>query len=105
MIAIDTLVHNFLHRTGIAQTLGSAHPYGPACYAEHGCAEIMASLSSQIDARAFNPAYPQVFPRFVQHAIWRYCAQGGLSVCNEASIAWREACRYCRIRQYCACIL
>ena len=32
MIAIDTLVHNFLHRTGILQRFDAAHPYGPACY-------------------------------------------------------------------------
>jgi hypothetical protein len=33
MIAIDTLVHNFLHRTGTLARLDAAHPYGPACYA------------------------------------------------------------------------
>ena len=32
MIAIDTLVHNFLHRTGILQRFGAAHAYGAACY-------------------------------------------------------------------------
>jgi hypothetical protein len=32
MIAIDTLVHNFLHRTGILHRLGGAHVYGAACY-------------------------------------------------------------------------
>src|SRR3954463_9421353 len=29
MIAIDTLVHNFLHRTGILRGIGVEHPYGP----------------------------------------------------------------------------
>ena len=28
MIPIDTLVHNFLHRTGILSRLGAAHAYG-----------------------------------------------------------------------------
>src|ERR1035437_9670713 len=28
MIAVDTLVHNFLHRTGILHRLGANHPYG-----------------------------------------------------------------------------
>ena len=32
MIAIDTLVHNFLHRTGILARFGADHLYGPACY-------------------------------------------------------------------------
>lgn len=32
MIAVDTLVHNFLYRTGILQDCGSAHTYGAACY-------------------------------------------------------------------------
>ena len=30
MIAVDTLVHKFLHRTGILDRLGAGHPYGPA---------------------------------------------------------------------------
>ena len=40
MIAVDTLVHNFLHRTGILKRLGADHPYGPACYAPDGCADL-----------------------------------------------------------------
>ena len=75
MIAIDTLVHNFLHRTGILHRFGAGHAYGAACYRPGGCAEIIAAVADRIDARAFNPAYPAVFPRFVQQAIWRYCAQ------------------------------
>ena len=31
LIAVDTLVHNFLHRTGILARLKAAHPYGPGC--------------------------------------------------------------------------
>jgi hypothetical protein len=43
MIAVDTLVHNFLHRTGILARLDAGHPYGPACYTPAGCAEILES--------------------------------------------------------------
>jgi hypothetical protein len=43
---------------------------------------IIARLAERIDARQFNPAFPQTFPRFVQRAIWQYCAQDGLDVCN-----------------------
>src|ERR1035437_3159000 len=75
MIAVDTLVHNFLHRTGILHRLGANHPYGAACYRPNGCADIIRTVSARIDARPFNRTFPQAFPRFVQHAIWRYCAQ------------------------------
>ena len=40
MIAVDTLVHNFLHRTGTLGRLGKDHAYGPACYAPAGCADL-----------------------------------------------------------------
>jgi hypothetical protein len=81
-IAVDTLVHNFLHRTGILQRFCADHPYGTACYRPGGCAGILRLLATHIDAREFNPAFPASFPRFVQSAIWRYCAENGLDVCN-----------------------
>ena len=34
MIAIDTLVHAWLHRTGILRGLDAEHAYGPGCYGE-----------------------------------------------------------------------
>jgi hypothetical protein len=92
MIAIDTLVHNFLHRTGILARLDAAHPYGPACYAPDGCAEILERIAANIDARQFNPAFPANFPRFVQHAIWRFCAEYGLDECNGRQIDDRRRC-------------
>jgi hypothetical protein len=36
MIAIDTLVHNFLHRTGVLHQTGATHPYGVGCYSPGG---------------------------------------------------------------------
>jgi hypothetical protein len=97
MIAIDTLVHNFLVRTG------SDHSYGAACYQAGGCADIIDAAAQRIDARQFNPGFPQPFPRFVQHAIWRYCAQSGLDVCNGNRIDDRKSCTnvYCQIRSHC----
>jgi hypothetical protein len=38
MIAIDTLVHNFLHRTGILARFNADHAYRAACYRPGGCA-------------------------------------------------------------------
>jgi hypothetical protein len=68
-VAVDTLVHNFLHRTGILRRLCADHPYGARCYQPGGCAGILGLLAAHIDARQFNPAFPATFPRFVQSAI------------------------------------
>lgn len=86
MLAVDTLVHNFLHRTGMLCRLNSEHPYGLGCYAESGCADALTRIAHKIDARKFNPSFPKQFPRYVQYAIWRYCAQLELNVCNGNNI-------------------
>jgi hypothetical protein len=103
MIAIDTLVHNFLHRTGILHRLGGNHGYGVSCYRPGGCAQIIETVARRIDAREFNPDFPRIFPRFVQHAIWRYCAQQGLDICNGNQIDDRKPCvnRRCEIYSIC----
>jgi hypothetical protein len=103
MIAVDTLVHNFLHRTGILRRFGADHPYGPACYRAGRCADIIRVVTDQIDAQAFNRGFPQPFPRFVQHAVWRYCAQNGLNVCNGNRINDRGRCTniYCQLYSIC----
>jgi len=103
MIAIDTLVHNFLHRTGLLEDWGAPHGYGAACYSPGGCAEIIRAIASQIDASAFNRRFPRVFPRFVQHAIWRFCAADGLNVCNGNRIDDRKPCQnsYCQLFNKC----
>jgi hypothetical protein len=92
MIAVDTLVHNFLHRTGILRDLAAEHLYGGHCYSPNGCAAIVERIAGQIDARRFNPAFPANFPRFVQHAIWRFCAEAGLNRCNGRRIDDRAPC-------------
>ena len=92
MIAVDTLVHNFLHRTGILREMHANHPYGAGCYGSNGCAAIIERIASEIDARRFNPGFPANFPRFVQFAIWRFCAEAGLNRCNGHRIDDRAAC-------------
>jgi hypothetical protein len=92
MIAVDTLVHNFLHRTGILHRFRATHPYGTACNRPGGCADIIEAVAGRIDARQFNQRFPTVFPRFVQQAIWRYCSQQGLDICNGNRIDDRERC-------------
>jgi hypothetical protein len=103
MIAIDTLVHNFLHRTGILHRFRADHPYGVACYRPGGCAEIIETVAQQIDARQFNRRFPRTFPRFVQHAIWRYCSQQGLDICNGNQIDDRKRCSNIQCSLYSAC--
>ena len=51
----------------------------------------------------FNPSFPKTFPRFVQHAIWRYCSQNGLDVCNGNRIDETRRCDNldCRVRLMC----
>ena len=103
MIAIDTLVHNFLHRTGVLRELAAEHAYGSACYGPHGCAAIIENIAGQIDAREFNPSYPANFPRFVQHAIWQFCAEGGLNRCNGHRIDDRGRCDQIDCPVYASC--
>ena len=104
MIAIDTLVHNFLHRSGILRDLDAEHPYGSGCYAPSGCAAIIERIAGNIDASQFNPAFPANFPRFVQFAIWRFCAAAGLNRCNGHRIDDRARCDQadCPVFERCA---
>jgi len=92
LIAVDTLVHNLLYRTGITQRLGAAHPYGHRCYRPDGCAAVIEQISAEIDARRFNAEFPANFPRYVQHALWRFCAENGLNECNGHQIDDRNRC-------------
>jgi hypothetical protein len=102
-VAVDTLVHNFLHRTGILQRFCADHPYGDRCYQSGGCAGIIGLLAANFDAREFNPAFPSAFPRFVQSAIWGYCAENDLDVCNGNRIDDDTRCdnRHCQLFRRC----
>jgi hypothetical protein len=61
-IVVDTLVHNFLVRTGILDRLAAGHPYGPACYRPGGCVDVLTGVATAIDVRRFNPGFPNVSP-------------------------------------------
>ena len=86
MVAIDSLVHNLLHRTGTLAAHGAEHAYGPTCYRPGKCADIVRQLAHEYDARELDPSFPKVFPRLVQHALWHFCAQEGLNICNGVQI-------------------
>jgi hypothetical protein len=92
LIVVDTLVHNWMHRTGILRRLKAEHPYGPACYRPGGCAAIIETVASRIDARQFGASFPAAFPRYLQKAIWHFCAQSGRDVCNGNRINDRTRC-------------
>ena len=66
-------------------------------------ANIIAAAADRIDARQFNPAFPQPFPRFVQNAIWQYCSQSGFDICNGNRIDDTRRCANisCRVRLMC----
>ena len=66
-------------------------------------AGILHLLAANIDARQFNPVFPATFPRFVQSAIWRYCAENGLAICNGNQIDDAARCdnRYCQLFRRC----
>lgn len=103
MIAVDRLVHNFLHRTGILAGAKADHAYGPACYRDGGCASIIDRLARHLDARAFDPSFPVYFPRFVQHAIWQFCAQEHRNICNGNQIDDAARCRQRDCPLYAGC--
>jgi hypothetical protein len=104
LVAIDTLVHNFLHRTGILQAYEANHLYGPRCYGPTGCAAILYDLADRIDARTIDPSFPASFPRLIQVAIWRFCAEGRTNFCNGRQIDDRFPCTraHCPVGSRCA---
>ncbi len=103
LIAVDTLVHNFFVRTGILARARADHAYGPQCYGPAGCASVLSIMSDGIDARQFNASFPKVFPRYIQHAIWTYCAAEGLGVCNGNTIDDQDRCQNKDCRLYANC--
>ena len=92
-----------LERTGFLGRFSAEHPYGPGCYRPGGCDAVLRMIAAHIDAREFNPTFPARFPRFVQNAIWRYCAEAGLDVCNGNRIDDSERCgnAYCQLFREC----
>ncbi len=93
LVAVDTLIHNFFVRSGILTTLRAHHEYGEACYRERGCSEIIERVSDEIDARVFNPDYPERFSRFVQYSLWRFAAASELNICNGNKIDDAARCK------------
>src|SRR5260370_37742192 len=68
MVAIDTLVHNFLVRTGILRRFNADHVYGPACYQIGSCSDNVETVGDQNDARRFNSRFATTLSLLMQHA-------------------------------------
>ena len=104
MVAVDSLVHNFLHRTGILKFYKAEHNYGPLC-SKH-CLSVLDDITGKIDARDFNPDFPAYFPRFIQFSIWRFSSvTQGLSICNGVKINDTKPCNrddICPVFSLCA---
>lgn len=92
MVAIDSLVHNFLHRTGILHAYGVQHLYGHNCVGQGGCEAIIRDLAERLSERSSFLAGPPISPRELQHAIWRFCAADELAICNGNRIRDTAAC-------------
>lgn len=103
MMAVDSIVHAFLHRTGVLHRFGGGHPYGAACYAPGGCASLIEGLASRVDARAFSSTFPAYFPRFIEVAIWAFCAGWARDICNGNRIDDRFACAQIFCPSYRSC--
>ena len=94
LIAVDSLVHNFLVRTGILARARAEHPYGPQCYGPTGCASVLSILCERYRRPPVQTGHFQkIFPRFIQHAIWTYCAGDGRNVCNGNTIDDQSRCQ------------
>ena len=104
LIAIDTLVHNWLHRTGILNDFNALHLYGPKCYKPSGCADILRRAALLIDARRYSSDNPPAFPRLIQYAIWRFCAAEAFNICNGNRIDDQKPCSGagCPIMRHCS---
>jgi hypothetical protein len=73
MIAGDTLVHNFLHRTDVLRRFSAAHSYGARCYAA-GVAST--SLTNSLVNSMRTPSAPASRPFFRAS----FSTQSGVSV-------------------------
>jgi hypothetical protein len=103
LVVVDSLVHAFLHRTGILARHDADHRYGPGCYHPDGCADLLERLARAIDVRQFVGSLPAYHPRFVQHAVWRFCGADGLDICNGHRIDDRDRCANQACGLYDAC--
>jgi len=103
-IVIDTLVHNFFHRTGILKALGREHNYNSEfCHTEEYCKGIILEIAQKVDIRDLleDDNFQAFEPRLIQLCIWLQCADEGRKcgggVCNEKG----PFCNDCNVELMC----
>ena len=62
LVAVDTLVHNFFHRTGLLAFYNHRTPLRDCLLRQGRLSAILYDLAAKIDARAINPTFPRPFP-------------------------------------------
>lgn len=104
IVVIDSLIHNFMHRTGMIEVLGKPHAFGPTCYVPGQCETILRSIAQRIDLKQIDVRLPSRHARLVQMAVWRFCGQGALAICNGINIDDRKPCELidCPVGLHCS---
>ena len=105
MRAVDVLVHKFLERSGTLDLYGRPHRYGPRCYGAAGCDGVLHEVALEMTAEAIDPGYPAYFPRLIELAIWRFCAEPGHGLCRSQAVGKGPTCRQrrsCPVAHFCA---
>ena len=102
-VAVDTLVHNFLHRTGILRRL--RRPIRTATGAIGPAGALTFSVSSPPRSTRGNSIgrSPRRFRGSFRVRSGAYCAENGLGVCNGNRIADDHRCRngHCQLFRRC----
>ncbi|WP_050589941.1 hypothetical protein [Mesorhizobium sp. L103C119B0] len=99
VVVVDSLVHNFLHRTGTLSAYEGDHLYGERCYGPASCETILRDLAARLSTPAGS-----ISPRSLQHAVWRFCAADQLAVCNGNNIRDTLPCQleWCGLKTHCS---
>jgi hypothetical protein len=98
MVAVDTLVHEFLHRTGTLKLYGLEHKYGESvCHSQNGCVGVINNISRQIDCKRYSEEYPEYYPRMVQVCIWKFCTDS----CNKNNCKYDQLDDLCEFYDWC----
>ena len=102
-VAVDTLVHNFVHRTGILRRLGAEHPYGVGCYRPADALTFSGSLAATSTPGSSIRPSPRRFRGSCRMRSGGYCAENGLDVCNGNRIDDRQPLRqrHCQLFRRC----
>ena len=103
MVAVDTLVHNYLHRTGILARFDAAHQYGPRCYQAGYCADILQVVSPPYRRSPIRPELSSGISALCATCGLAVLLKNGRDICNGNRINDRQSCdnNYCQLYVIC----